>query len=218
MLQEGLFGDICQQVLSECATASDRRVAEDTIMKVLTRMRDAINVDRDTIMDLPAVKFHIDRWGWSFVRAGVVVRNQLGQYLCVEETRGRVNGVYQDVYDIWNLPAGSAQNPLENSLRIAMRETEEETGHKVEITGLLFIKRKLSAGSPHIMVVYEARVVDDAPHDFDHKEIRSLRWMTCAEIMDLKLQDKLRSPDFIIEAVQRCEAGQSLPLSAILER
>lgn len=217
MLKAGPFAEICQQVISECATASDKLIAEEVITKVLARTRDAINDDRDTIMDLPAIKFHVNRWGWSFVRAGVVVRNRLGQYLCIEETRGRVNGVYQDVYGIWNLPAGSAKNPTESFLRNAAREVEEETGYKVEITGLLFIKRKLSAGSPHIMAVYEAKIVDDTPHDFDRKEIRSLRWMSCEEIMELKCQDKLRSPDFVLEAVRRCENNKPLPLSTILE-
>lgn len=217
MLKGGPFADICQQVLSEYS-ANDRLIAEEAITKVLARMQNAINDDRDVIMSLPAIKFHIDRWGWSFVRAGVVVRDELGRYLCIEDIRCRIGGVYQTVYGIWNLPAGSAKEPTEGFLRNARREVEEETGHKVEINKLLFIKRKLSPGSPHIMAVYEAKVTGGAPRDFDHKEINSLRWMTCEEIMDLKRQNKLRSPDFILEAVRRCEAGQTLPLSTIVER
>lgn len=218
-LQKGLFADICRQVLSECATASDKQVAEETITKVLTRMRDAINADRDVIMSTPLLQTHIDRWGWSFVRAGVVVRDQFGRYLCIEDIRCRIGGVYQTVYDVWNLPAGSAKTPLESFLQTAVREVKEETGYSVKLTGLAYIKRKLDAKSPHIMPVYTAEVVgDDTPQDFDHKEIHSLRWMTCEEIMDLKLKGKLRSPDFILEAVRRCETGEPLPLSTIVER
>ena len=217
MLKDGPFADICQRALSEYST-NDRLIAEAAITKVLTLMQDAINENRDTIMNLPSIEFHINRWGWSFVRAGVVVRNKLGQYLCVEDIRCRIGGVYQTVYDVWNLPAGSAQEPTESFLQNATREVEEETGYKVEISNLLFIKRKLSPCSPHIMAVYEARALSNTPQDFDHKEINSLRWMSCEDIMDLKRQNKLRSPDFILEAVRRCETGQTLPLSVIVER
>src|SRR5438105_1099902 len=57
---------------------------------------------------------------------GVVVRDDQGRYLLVQETN-------PNFYGLWSLPAGHA-DPGETTQQAAVRETREETGYEVELT------------------------------------------------------------------------------------
>lgn len=162
---------------------------------------------------------YIKRWGWNFIRAGVLVVNDNGEFLCVEEPRmkDKVTKQYIDVWDIWNLPAGSAKSPTESSKAAAVRRIKEETGYPIELTGLLFIKEKPDEMYPYSMPVYVGKVIGE-PVNFDHQAIRSVAWKTEAEIEDLQAAEKLRSPDFMLEAIRCYTEGLILPLDVVVTR
>lgn len=220
LLDVGEFSDICNEVLSSDKYSQTERLAGQRIIaEIVNGLYQRISQHGEVALQSPALQFHIDRWGWNFLRAGVVVRNQHGRYLCVEETRAKVNGVYQDVYDIWNLPSGATESTLEGTQAAAIREVKEETGYDVKLTGLLYITQKRDQKFPYLMVVYAAEVVPDGPiSDFNHQEIRSVRWMTAREIAQLNSKLKLRSPHFMLRAIELYEKQRILPLHLVVER
>ncbi len=220
LLDVGEFSDICNEVLSSDKYSQTERFAGQRIIaETVNGLYQRINQHSEVTLQSPALQFHINRWGWNFLRAGVVVRDQRGKYLCVEETRAKVNGVYQDVYDIWNLPSGATESTLEGTQAAAIREVKEETGYDVKLTGLLYITQKRDQKFPYLMVVYAAEVIPGGPTaDFNHQEIRSIRWMSAQEIADLHSAGKLRSPHFMLRAIELYEKQKILPLHLVVER
>lgn len=174
------------------------------------------------LMQTEEFKAHINRWGFNFLRSGVLtvrVKDGIREYLCTEETRMKVGSDYQDVYDIWNLPSGSCKNTAESRQDAGVREVLEETGYQVKITGFLFTTSKADANFPYTMNIYIAEPIGDAPvQDFDRREVRSIRWMTAEQIEQLGQQKKLRSPHFMLGAVRRYEKGLALSLDYAIDR
>lgn len=156
---------------------------------------------------------HLNRWGASWFRAGVVITNGAGKYLCVEEKRAKINGVYRDVRDIWNLPSGCAE--CNEDLRMAaVRETNEETGYDVHLNGICQMIQCFDQYNPYILIVFTAEVMGHRG-DFDHNEIGSCRWFSKAEILQFEAEHKLRSPDFILGAIENYECGLIIPLEIL---
>lgn len=176
----------------------------------------AIDQSASALMQTEIMQAYIKRWGWNFVRAGILVANDQNEFLCVEEPRmlDKLTGEYKDVYDIWNLPSGSTKSPDEGSLAAAIRRTAEETGYPIEPLGYLFTQEKPDPKHPYVMPVYAAKVSGE-PQDFDHRAIRSVRWMTRDRIEALNAEGKLRSPQFMLEAIRRYTAGEILPLETV---
>lgn len=185
----------------------------------------AIRQSGKALMQTPEFQTHVERWGFNFLRTGVLVAKYFSgatHYLCVEEAKAKVNGEYQEVYDVWNLPSGSCKSPTESRQAAGIREVYEETGYHVKLTNFLFIISKADSNFPYSMNVYAARLrdEDEAPDldHIDHNEIRSTRWLTCAAIDKLAEQRKLRSPHFMLKAVHAYEDGALLPLTVAIDR
>jgi 8-oxo-dGTP pyrophosphatase MutT (NUDIX family) len=106
-----------------------------------------------------------------------------GKYLLIEEGRPGREGLY-------NLPGGHVE-PHETLFEAAIRETKEESGYDVELTGLVGIYQAIF---PHINVsgpVFSAKVVGgEAATSAEHP---SVRWVTRDELLALAKDGKLFS-------------------------
>lgn len=135
--------------------------------------------------------------------ATVVPRN--GQFLLVEETvRGHL---------VLNQPAGHL-DPDETLQHAAVRETLEETGWDVELTGLLAVQQwtSVSSGDQFIRFTFSAQPLLHHPERLlDDGIVRAL-WLNRDEI--IASTERLRSP-MVLASVDDFLGGVRLPLDAI---
>lgn len=131
------------------------------------------------------------------------VVEQQGRFLLVEE---RIDGTL-----CYNQPAGHV-DPGEHPLDAALRETLEETGYEVELTGFLgFSVLQTPANGTYYRMSFSARAPDQTPRqNLDTGIVRAV-WMTATEIGAL---ENLRSP-LVWQDIQRYLTGQSFPLSLL---
>ena len=132
--------------------------------------------------------------------ATVVERN--GNFLMVRET--------QDGVQVINQPAGHVE-PGEDVLAAALRETFEETGWEVKITGFLGFSnaKSVTSGITYYRLVFVAEPLQfqrDAEIDSD---IDSAEWMTLEQIKDPI--NKPRS-EMVYQAVDDFMSGHIFPL------
>ena len=77
----------------------------------------------------------------------------------------------------WNLPGGKVDLG-ESLLHAAVREMREETGYRVEVTGLggLYTYVNARSGKHALRVLFVAKVVSGKPQP-DGREILDVRWL-----------------------------------------
>lgn len=130
--------------------------------------------------------------------SGVVLRNDAGQFLLVQEGK-------PSAYGLWNLPAGHV-DPGETLLDAAVREAREETGYEVRIvseTPLVdFYDTKIAL---HFHV-YRAEIIG-GKLSVDGTEILSAQWLSFQEVHALNDASKLRTP-FVYNAIQQCSTQE----------
>lgn len=118
--------------------------------------------------------------------AGVVVRDEQGRYLLVQEAR-------QDVRGKWNLPAGRV-DPGEAPETAAVREAREESGYEVKIVEKpLFEGFVESAG--RTFHIYEAKVIG-GERCVNPKEVLDVAWLSYTEIVNLHADGRIRAEHF----------------------
>lgn len=142
-------------------------------------------------------------WQPDVTVATVVVRD--GRVLCVEE---RAHG-----REVLNQPAGHLE-PDESLVEAAMRETLEETGWHVTLTGFVgtYQWRAPETGRHYLRFAFAAEPVRHEPaRALDEGIVRAL-WMTPGELMDAR--DRHRSP-LVWQAVSDYLAGSRHPLSLL---
>jgi len=132
-----------------------------------------------------------------------------GRYLMVEE-RDKDTGAM-----VFNQPAGHLEEG-ESIQAAALRETLEETGWAVELTGVLGVAlyRAPKRGTTYLRTTLIARAVgpvDDAVLDPD---IHAVHWLDHGEI--LALSDRMRSP-VTLAVIERHRQGIRHPLDLILD-
>lgn len=89
---------------------------------------------------------------------------------------------------LWYLPAGRVE-PGERIVEGALRETLEETGVAVELTGILRVEHTPSADSTRVRVFFVARPLDDrAPKSRPDEHSLEARWVTLEELRALPLR------------------------------
>lgn len=115
---------------------------------------------------------------WTFVL--VIVR--LGRrYLLVRE---RKHG------QTWYFPAGRVE-PGETLEVAALRETQEESGVKVRLDGILRIERSYAGKSQRLRVIFVATPLDDAPpKSTADEESLQAGWFAPEEIEGLSLRSE----------------------------
>ena len=135
-----------------------------------------------------------------------VVENE-GRYLLVRE---KING--QVVY---NQPAGHIE-PGESIVEAALRETLEETGWKVELTGFAGISVYHAAnGVSYIRTTLNARPLQHLPELPLDAGILEAVWLNYTEILDLT--QSLRSP-IVLKVIEDHRRGVNYPLELIYEQ
>ncbi|NYZ64327.1 NUDIX hydrolase [Luteimonas deserti] len=147
-------------------------------------------------------------WQPDVTVATVVIRD--GRVLCVEE---RVEGRL-----VLNQPAGHLE-PDESLVDAAVRETLEETGWTVELTGFVGAYQWTApprpgedSGRQYLRFAFVARPLShDETRDLDEGIERAL-WLSPSELR--ALDDRHRSP-LVWTVVADCLAGQRVPLALL---
>lgn len=143
-----------------------------------------------------------DAWYPHVTVATVVPRGD--RFLLVEEdVHGRL---------VLNQPAGHL-DPNESLHEAAVRETLEETGWHVELTGLLGVQQWRSPGGVDFLrFTFAAEALrHDAERRLDDGIVRAL-WLTRAEVADAAA--RLRSP-MVLGDIDDWLGGRRLPLDAV---
>ena len=132
-----------------------------------------------------------------------------GKFLFVEE---QTEGV---THTVFNQPAGHVECG-ETIIEAAIRETMEETGHRVEVKHLLGIYTYTPPMFPdrtYYRFCFLANSIDYDPNATLDTDIVGAVWMTLDELIE---SARARSP-LVIKAVQDALSGQKYPLSLIYE-
>jgi 8-oxo-dGTP pyrophosphatase MutT (NUDIX family) len=138
------------------------------------------------------------------VTVATVVEDQ-GRFLLVEEeAEGRI---------VFNQPAGHLE-PGETLLQAALRETLEETGWQVALTGVISLGLYTAPanGVTYVRTTFAATPVAHDPARPLEEGIRRAVWLTPDEI--LALGPQLRSP-LVHEVVAQYLRGERHPLSMV---
>ena len=132
--------------------------------------------------------------------ATVVERN--GEFLMVRETK--------DGVQVLNQPAGHVE-PGEDVIVAALRETLEETGWEVEITGFLGFSNAMSVvtGITYYRLIFMAEPVKFNPKAEIDSDIDSAEWMTLEEIKD---PSNTPRSEMVHQAVDDFMSGRVFPL------
>mgnify|MGYP005770540275 CR=1 FL=1 len=119
------------------------------------------------------------------VTGGILEKN--GKFLLVEENKKECRGK-------WNVPAGGL---VENESLIegAKREIYEETGCKVEITGILEIINMILEEINVVCFLFNTKIIEENIKA-DGEEISNVKWFTYEEITNMK--DKLRADGYFL--------------------
>ena len=136
--------------------------------------------------------------------ATVVERD--GLFLLVEETR--------DGVQVINQPAGHVE-PGESVLDAAVRETLEETGWRVRLTGFIGFSHHLAvaSGITYYRVSFVAETETfDAQAEID-ADIDAVVWLSLEELE--QRVDGLRSP-MVLDCVHRYRRGEVFPMAVFL--
>lgn len=145
------------------------------------------------------------RWKPNTTVATVVERTNTQsetEYLLVHEIR--------DGKEVYNQPAGHLDEG-ESLINAAVRETREETGWDVEITGLIGIYRFIAAnGITYMRHAFSAKPLQYHPNAPLDEGIIEAVWMTRSQMADIEHQ--IRS-EMVESALNDYEKGQLYPLS-----
>lgn len=131
--------------------------------------------------------------------AGVVVRDELGRYLLIQEAQLRA-------YGLWNMPAGHI-DAGESPQQAALREGLEETGFTMELLSEEPILVDTKSNPTHTFHAFTARITGGELH-VPEDEILDAGWFSFAEVKAKDAAGEIRSP-WITEAITRVEKQHS---------
>ena len=127
----------------------------------------------------------------------LIVRNN--KILMVKEAKKKC-------YGQWNFPAGHVDE-LEKITDAAIRETYEETGCKVKLTGVLPIcSVDMNNGETLVMVRFTADILEENIK-FDTEEILDVKWLNIEEVKNMR-EKELRGWDTSIQFIRDFEDGK----------
>ncbi len=113
-------------------------------------------------------------------------------------------------YGQWSFPAGHV-NEHELITEAAIRETYEETGYQVKLTGVLPISCvDFEQGETHTLVRFTADIVEEKMK-FDTEEILDVQWLDIKDVKRMAKQE-LRGYDTSIQFIKDFEEGKIYPL------
>ena len=135
------------------------------------------------------------------VIAGCVVKKD-NKILMVKE-------VNKECYGKWNFPAGHVEE-FEKIMDGAIRETFEETGCKVKLTGVIPIMNIDLEKETHILIKFMAEIVEENIC-FDKSEILDVKWISIEDIKKMK-KEELRGYESAMKIIDNIEKKQIYPL------
>lgn len=113
-------------------------------------------------------------------------------------------------YGQWNFPAGHVDEP-EFITDAAIRETYEETGCKVKLTGVLPICMvAMDNIEPRLMVRFTAEVIEENIK-IDPTEILDVQWLNLQDVKKMS-REELRGYDTSIQFIKDYEENKIYPL------
>ena len=178
-----------------------------------------------TVVTDAKLRQSISDWGLPWFRAGIFAVNDEGKILMIHEGRVQVKKIKDPVLKGkylsagkkpsdwvdgdggWNCPAGRL-NPGEMFEDGGEREVEEESGWCVTIKQYLCKRTSEKPDNRYFMPVFIA-TAGYGPTEFHTVETREtleIAWFTPAEIRQLHAEDKLRSPEFVMDSLAAYEA------------
>lgn len=145
------------------------------------------------------------KW-YPHVTVATVVQQQ-DRFLLVKE---KPSGV-----EVYNQPAGHLERG-ESLTQAAARETLEETGWHVELTGLLALSRYHSPANDvtYVRTSFIARPLRQSDTAQRDPDIISTHWLDFEQI--LSLGSRLRSP-MVLADIKRYRSGISFPLELLCD-
>lgn len=117
--------------------------------------------------------------------AGVIIRNDAGYYLLVQEKQAKA-------YGLWNMPAGHV-DPGETLQQAAIREALEETGYTVELLSDESIIIDSDTEANRLKYSFVARITG-GKLTLQPDEILGAGWFSATQVQSLADQAMLRSP------------------------
>lgn len=136
------------------------------------------------------------------VTGGILEKD--GKYLLVRENQKMCNGK-------WNIPAGGLDGN-ESLIEGAKREIYEETGCKVEITGILEIVNEILEGVNVVCFFFDTKIIDENIK-VDGEEISNVKWFTYEEILNMR--DELRADGYFLSTIKNKIDNMILPTEII---
>lgn len=116
-------------------------------------------------------------------------------------------------YGQWNFPAGHLDEN-ESIFEGAIRETKEETGYDVKLTGILSIQNYINKeGVQVIRINFNAEIIS-GEISFDQNEILNVRWMPITELKQIR-DTEIRSAKTIRDIIEDLENGRNYSLDMI---
>lgn len=135
---------------------------------------------------------------------------------CIVEKNGRFLMVEENSYgeQVFNQPAGHIDEG-ESVFDAAVRETLEETGWQVELTGLTGLYTYLAPqnGVCYHRYCFQASAIKHVTQELD-TDIIAAHWLTYDELLEKK--DRLRSP-LVLTCINDYKRRAPLPLDYIYE-
>lgn len=147
----------------------------------------------------------MSNWQPHITVACVIERE--GDYLLVEE-RDKATGAM-----VFNQPAGHLERG-ETLQDAALRETLEETGWRVELTGLLGVALFVAPanGETYCRTTFVASALGHMPDVSIDPDIHCVHWLDYESIV--AKSDKMRSP-LVLDSIERYRRGERYPLDVI---
>jgi len=147
----------------------------------------------------------MSQWAPHVTVACVIVRD--GHYLMVEE-RDKRSGLL-----VLNQPAGHLE-PGESLLQAALRETREETGWQVELTGLLGVALYTAdaTGDTYFRTTFLGQPVVALENAAIDPDIHRVHWLDYGAL--LAQSARMRSP-LVLASVERHRRGECYPLDVM---
>lgn len=136
------------------------------------------------------------------VTGGILEKD--GKFLLVQEKQKICEGK-------WNVPAGGLDEN-ESLMEGAKREIYEETGCKVEITGILEIVNEILEGVNVVCFFFDTKIIDENIKA-DGEEISNVKWFTYEEILNMK--DKLRADGYFLSTIENKMNNKIQPIEII---
>ena len=136
------------------------------------------------------------------VTGGIIEKD--GKFLLVQENQKICKGK-------WNIPAGGLDEK-ESLIDGAKREIFEETGCKVEITGVLEIINEVLEGVNVVLFIFDTKIVSEKIK-VDGKEIENVKWFTYEEILNMK--EELRADGYFLSTIRNKMNNKVQPLDII---